>query len=137
MSIDLKGTKHRLTKQRKIILEELCKLCCHPTAETLYKKVKIRLKNVSLATVYRNLDFLVDNDYAIKLKPKGDGKARYDGDMSKHLHLVCSCCSCVIDVFDAKEIKIKSKELDKSGFEPCLCYLEIPGICKKCLTQKK
>lgn len=42
------------TCQRRVIMEELRKLKCHPTADELYCIVKQRLPKISLATVYRN-----------------------------------------------------------------------------------
>ncbi|EKD63275.1 MAG: hypothetical protein ACD_51C00305G0002 [uncultured bacterium] len=140
MEINLKGTNYRLTKQRRIILEELRKVCTHPTAESVYKMVKKRIKNISFATVYRNLDFLENNGYIIKLKIK-DKKARYDGEASPHRHLTCKHCGEIIDIFDCRGVIIRSKELKKCGFVPDCGSLEIPGLCKSChkkhiLTQK-
>ena len=48
------------TCQRRVIMEELRKLKCHPTADELYCIVKQRLPKISLATVYRNLGLLAD-----------------------------------------------------------------------------
>ena len=48
------------TNQRRVIMEELRKLKCHPTADELYGIVKQRLPKISLATVYRNLGLLAD-----------------------------------------------------------------------------
>ena len=39
------------TNQRRVIMEELRKLKCHPTADELYGIVKQRLPKISLATV--------------------------------------------------------------------------------------
>ncbi|MBU1018941.1 MAG: transcriptional repressor [Patescibacteria group bacterium] len=137
--MDLKGTKYRLTKQRQIILEEICKVCCHPTAEDVFKLVRKRLPDIGVATVYRNLDFLEKNGYIIRLKSLCgcSGKARYDGNCNGHIHLICTCCGEVCDIFDCKKFNIKSKELEKSGFNPDLNHLEIPGLCKKCNKTKK
>ena len=92
------------------------------------------MPNISLATIYRNLDFLEKSGHAVKVHCKCgcDNKARYDGNPDGHCHLVCKECGEVQDVFDCKNLKIKSKEIEKSGFEPCLSHLEIPGCCKKC-----
>jgi len=127
----LHGTKHRLTSQRRIVLEEIRKVHTHPTADEVYKLVRKRIPNVSVATVYRNLDFLAGNDLVIKLKTK-DRKARYDGHPEPHLHLCCKKCGYVADIFDCKCKLPSSKELKSTGFAPDINCLEIPGLCKGC-----
>ena len=45
----------RMTRQRKVILEELRKVNSHPSADEIYEIVRKRLPRISLGTVYRNL----------------------------------------------------------------------------------
>ncbi len=69
----------------------------HPTADMVYTQVRKFYPNISLGTVYRNLNFLVDQGEAIRLTC-GDGSERYDGTTSPHYHLVCSGCGRVFDL---------------------------------------
>ena len=55
----LQEINRRITKQRQVILEELRKLNTHPSADEIYKVVRRRLPRISLGTVYRNLEVLV------------------------------------------------------------------------------
>ncbi|MBU0577946.1 transcriptional repressor [Patescibacteria group bacterium] len=126
-----KDKNQRVTRQRKIILDEICKVCCHPTAKQVYKMTKKKMPNIGLATVYRTLDFLEKKNLIIKLQSK-NSVTKYDGNTSRHCHLICKLCGKIIDIFDIKKVKIDSDELKKSGFEPSLDFLEIHGICKKC-----
>jgi len=48
----------RMTRQRRIILEELRKVDSHPTADEVYEMVRRQLPRISLGTVYRNLEIL-------------------------------------------------------------------------------
>jgi Fur family ferric uptake transcriptional regulator len=121
----------RLTQQRKIILEELQKVYTHPTAEEIYEMVRARLPRISLATVYRNLEALEEAGLVLKLQAKNNGKARYDGDVKRHCHLVCKGCSKVIDIFDC-QIQVSSKEIKEHNFFVISDHLEIPGFCQKC-----
>lgn len=130
----IQNIKPRLTKQRKIILDELKKVCSHPTAEEIHKMVAKKMPQISLATVYRNLDFLVKSDQILKLNSK-DKKARYDGTTDKHLHLICKKCGKVMDIFDCRKLIIESEQLKTSGFKVGCDYLEIPGRCKKCANR--
>ncbi len=127
----LKNTKHRLTPQRKIILEEIRKVHTHPTAEEVFEMVRERIPNISVATVYRNLEFLVEKGLIIKLKSK-DKKTRFDGNEKPHFHLVCNCCFKIIDIFDCKCKPPCSKQINKCGFEIDTACMELSGLCKKC-----
>ncbi|MBC7073854.1 transcriptional repressor, partial [Candidatus Parcubacteria bacterium] len=45
----------RLTSQKKIILDYLKSVRTHPSAEEIFEKVRKRLPQISLGTVYRIL----------------------------------------------------------------------------------
>jgi Fur family ferric uptake transcriptional regulator len=122
-----------LTQQRKIILEEIRKLRTHPTAEDIYKTVKPRLPKISLATVYRNLDFLEKNKQIIRLRFKGkDQKTRYDGYPEPHYHLICKKCGIIKDIDGCCCIKVEPKKLAKCGFSSEQSEIEIISLCNKC-----
>ena len=93
------STDTRNTRQRDIILEEICKVCTHPTAKDVYGMVKKRMPSIGLATVYRGLDRLEKEGKILKLKSKGK-EARYDGNAGGHCHLICKDCGCIDDIFD-------------------------------------
>lgn len=126
----------RLTKQRKIILEELKKVHSHPTAEEIFEIVRSKMPNISLATVYRNLDVLEKNGQVLKLQARKGDKARYDGNCCSHCHLVCKKCGVVLDVFDV-ELEFSSHETDANGFKITADHLEIPGLCQECQKRSK
>ena len=50
----------RYSKQREAIKDYLKSVTCHPTADTVYLNIQKTFPNISLGTVYRNLNFLVD-----------------------------------------------------------------------------
>lgn len=49
------------SRQREIILETLKENVVHPTAEYLYGILQEKAPNISLATLYRNLNQLAEN----------------------------------------------------------------------------
>ncbi len=120
----------KLTKQRKVILEELRKLKTHPSADEIYNIVRERLPRISLGTVYRNLEILSDAGVILKLDVAGSQK-RFDGDTSKHYHLRCTKCGCIRDLnleFDLSAIEEKTQPIKNiSGF-----HLEFYGLCESC-----
>ncbi len=78
----------RCTRQRAGVFNYLCSVESHPTAEEVYLAVRRRLPKISLATVYKALEALVDSHLADKLT-SGDGPARYDCHNDAHYHFHC------------------------------------------------
>jgi len=124
------------TNQRRVILEELRKLTSHPTADELYEIVRIRLPQISLGTVYRNLEQLSIAGIIKKLELSGKQK-RFDGNINLHYHMRCKKCHCVVDVEHAKLMDLEFilnnliSDLDFQGY-----HLELLGLCKNCRTHK-
>ena len=124
------------SKQREIILNYLRSVNDHPTAEIIYENIKEECPTVSLATVYRNLNQLSDNNFIKRIKV--DGKSdRFDANLSVHNHLFCRCCGKIEDmapVYDIEEMFKKVEE--KGGFLPDSCQLLFMGICKDCRNKE-
>jgi len=120
----------RMTKQRSIILEELCKQKTHPTADELHIIVRGRLPRISLGTVYRNLEFLAETGKIIKLETAGTTK-RFDGDISEHRHVRCVRCGCIADIkVSGSPPDIKNLKID--GFKITAVRIEYSGLCTGC-----
>ncbi|MBN2689763.1 MAG: transcriptional repressor [Gammaproteobacteria bacterium] len=124
------------SKQRNIILEELSKLKTHPSADELYLIVKKRIPNISLGTVYRNLNKLADDGMILKLGRAGEQK-RFDGHTENHYHFVCDKCGKVYDLLDLKisgleNLKDSVAEHELAGYE-----LEFFGTCSDCKKGEK
>ncbi|MDX2114315.1 MAG: transcriptional repressor [Planctomycetota bacterium] len=77
----------RCTRQRVEVYAALAAVKSHPTAEQLHRMVQSTSPGTSLATVYNTLEALCEAGLARKL-PNAEGGARYDADMSDHLHAV-------------------------------------------------
>ena len=56
----LRNAGYRVTKQRAAIYEYLLSTDVHPTAETIHHSVRRQLPGISLATVYKAVDSLID-----------------------------------------------------------------------------
>ena len=124
-----------MTNQRRVILEELHKVDTHPTADGVYVLVRRRLPRVSLATVYRNLELLSDED-VIQRITAGPGPRRYDGDVAHHHHVRCEGCGCVADV-PAGSVKASVRIDDESVCKECGFVvnghrLDLVGLCARC-----
>ncbi len=125
----------RMTRQRSLILEELKKVTTHPTAEELYSVVKAKLPQISLGTVYRNLEFLSDTGVIRKLETAGTVR-RFDGNMSKHSHVRCMICNKVADIFEDYSGKLELETTHVENFSLTSVNVEFEGICHECEKNK-
>ena len=78
----------RLTRQRAAVFDYLRSVESHPTAEDVYRAVRRFVPKISLATVYKALEALVESHLAAKLA-YADGPARYDCRCDSHYHIRC------------------------------------------------
>ncbi len=87
----------KYSRQRESIKACLMTRRDHPTADALYTLIREEYPNISLGTVYRNLNLLVELG-EIKKLTCGDGADRFDADTSPHYHFVCKMCGKVYDL---------------------------------------
>jgi Fe2+ or Zn2+ uptake regulation protein len=79
----------RCTRQREAVFAFLRSASTHPTAEQVFEAVRRRIPNISLATVYKALEALVDAGLAARLADSAGGPVHYDGRPEAHYHLRC------------------------------------------------
>jgi Fur family transcriptional regulator, ferric uptake regulator len=121
----------RNTKQRQVILEELCGLHTHPTAAGLYQIVLRRLPKISLGTVYRNLDLLARTGVIQKLQ-FGSEEARFDGNPGRHDHIRCVKCGKVDDIPGPPIDVARAMNNDSNGYSMLGHRVEFFGLCPEC-----
>jgi Fe2+ or Zn2+ uptake regulation protein len=123
----------RYTRQRAAVFAYLRTAQSHPTAEQVFAAVRRQLPNLSLATVYKALEALVDAGLANRIA--GDqGPTRYDGRSEPHYHLRCQHSGEVIDLplsydpalLDKLDPQLKEM-LRQQGFEITGHRLELVG----------
>lgn len=90
-------TALKYSRQRESIKDYLMHTNAHPTADMVYLHVKEQFPNISLGTVYRNLNLLSDMGEIIKI-PTPDGADRFDGRTVPHYHFFCTECGCMKDM---------------------------------------
>ena len=81
----LRNAGYRVTKQRAAIYEYLLSTDVHPTAETIHHSVRRQLPGISLATVYKAVDSLIDVGLVNRIQ-RGASSARYDAAVADHAH---------------------------------------------------
>lgn len=121
----------KYSKQRQEILQTVIDNRIHPTADTVYALMRQKMPDISLGTVYRNLNLLSQNGVIRKI-PVPNGSDRFDSRLSPHEHMICTECGEVFD-FDADIGKtIRDIAEEKLDFTVLSCSLTVYGICKNC-----
>ncbi|MGI5892551.1 MAG: Fur family transcriptional regulator [Bacillota bacterium] len=120
----------RMTKQKKVIFETLRNTKSHPTADWIYQEVRKTISDISLGTVYRNLQVLKEEGKILELN-YGKSQSRFDGNPELHYHFVCKACGRVLD-FDIDKNSIKPLILAAAPGEVSTYRLEVYGICHDC-----
>jgi Fur family peroxide stress response transcriptional regulator len=120
----------KITPQRSLIYKELVESKEHPSAETLYKKVKKTFPTISFDTVYRTLLTFSKIGAATILTIPG-GPKRFDGDIQKHDHFRCIRCDSIIDIYDGPS-HIDIPESISKRFNVLDSKIVFEGICDKC-----
>ena len=121
----------RYSRKREAILHLLKSTACHPTAEWIYAQLKPEIPDLSLSTVYRNLNEFLAEGEAVSVGVY-DGQQRYDGETSPHMHFLCEKCGRILDV----ETEI-DKEINRSVEKNYGCQVRnlqamFIGSCEAC-----
>ena len=123
--------KKRNTKQKQIILETLRKDKTHPTITEIYEKVSKKQKNIGKATVYRNVNDLVDNDQVKKIVDEEEN-FHYDGNEEEHIHLICKNCKKIIDIFDTNQAEFIENVAKENSILIESANITFEGFCSEC-----
>lgn len=122
----------KYSRQREAVQNYLLSTKEHPTADMVYMHVRKEFPNISLGTVYRNLNLLAAEKKIIKIA-SADGGDRFDGDTSKHHHFFCSSCGRVLDL--NLELDTQIRQIVNKGFDGVIDSYDINfyGTCGDCL----
>ena len=129
----LKKEGLKLTPQRKAVLEEIVQNDKHRECEEIYQAINKREKNVSLATVYRTLNILVENNFARKMD-LGDGRYLFESKVNNphHDHMICISCGSITEFMSNEIERIQEKIAKKNKFIMHKHLHQLFGTCKKC-----
>ena len=126
----------KFSKQRDLILRILRSTNSHPTADWIYEQARKEMPNISLGTVYRNLNVLRDEG-KIRELCFNNGVSRWDGDIRDHYHVRCIECGRVEDVPHIFP-RVSAEEIEKlTGYEIYSHRLEFLGMCPQCQKKAK
>ncbi len=123
-----------VTVQRRAILEAVLLHGDHPTADEIYETVRDRLPQLSRTTVYRVLDTFVNMGLVQRLRKSG--AARFDRNIDRHHHLICSRCGKIADLEDQALEPLPLPKRKLQGFIIDDFSVQFSGTCPDCQKEK-
>lgn len=121
----------KYSRQRELVREVVLTNKIHPTADKVYNMLHEENPNISLATVYRNLNLLAHEGVIAKITTPYGGD-RFDGDVTEHYHMICTACGEVFDSSISLLNEIDEKVKSITGFHVQSHQLILYGICENC-----
>lgn len=123
----------KYSRQRECIKNYLMSTTEHPTADTVYINVKKEFPNISLGTVYRNLNLLAEYGEIIKISTPDSGD-RFDGNTKPHFHFFCTKCGKIIDIPIQEFPDLVQTASRNFNGEIEGCNVFFYGICEDCMS---
>lgn len=121
-----------MTKNAKLITSIINNADEHLTAEQIFFKAKEKNPKIVLATVYNNLNRLVEEGKIRRLNFQG--MSTFYDKVVRHDHLICQKCGRVKDVY----LDDLSKMIDKKLNIKIISYdMDIYYICEECLKNEE
>lgn len=120
--------------QREKIENFVLNSSAHPTAETVYENVRKEIPNISLGTVYRNLNKLSQIG-KIKKIAISNNSDRFDKILKEHFHIHCIKCNKVEDVDYSIDKRIYKNIEQNKNYKILFSDLVFEGICNDCIKE--
>lgn len=121
----------RFSKQRQIIYNAIKTNPVHPSADMIYNMLKEEYPELSLGTVYRNLNVLSDMGLIVKIS-SGLESEHYDGNTDNHYHFICTKCSKMFDIDIPYQANIVTDAQKNSSHKIIEHDIVFSGICESC-----
>ncbi len=120
----LKGNDLKATIQRTNILKSIDK-AGHINIDEIYEDLKEDYPTLSLATIYKNIILMVQQNVIIEVPINGK-KSKYELKKDDHIHLICKSCGNIEDR------ELNDCDMDIDNFQIISKQINIYGLCKNC-----
>ena len=134
----LKGL--RTSKNRDEVIALLQKQSAPMAVEDIYENIRKTNSKISLSTVYRIIEKLVNLNIAHKVTTFDDNKALYEIVKDSHTHhhyMICVKCKKMIPIDDCPVKELEKEIENKTGFNITGHKFELYGECENCAHKDK
>jgi Fur family peroxide stress response transcriptional regulator len=121
----------KVTPQRIAVYQVLVESHEHPSAETVFQKVRQSQPSISLDTVNRTLLTLAKMGLAFVVEGSGEAK-RFDANADSHQHFKCIQCKRIVDFHHLPFDDVPIPAGLKKGFKILRKTVYFEGICDRC-----
>lgn len=122
----------RLTSQRRTVLEIMQRSHGHVTAENVAHEARADRAAVSLASVYRILEWLTEHEL-VSVTDTGGSDLVYEYlGAGRHHHLICQRCGTETEAPYELILPMAQEIRARYGFEPRIDHQAIFGVCRRC-----
>lgn len=121
----------RMTSQRMAILHVLRHADGHLSPTQIYKLSRQEAPGLTEPTVYRTLEFLARNGFALAAHT-ANGRLVYELAGQGHNHLVCRRCGGTLQVPEAQLGRLYRQLEASTGYKLDSNHLTLMGLCSEC-----
>ena len=133
---ELRQRGFRMTPKRQVILQILHDANGHLSPVDIFTSASRRFPGLTEATVYRTLDFLVQNEMIHSTHNPG-GHLVYEIAGHEHHHLICLNCNKSVEIEHSVLYDLYEKLEVESGFQLNSSHLTFLGLCQDCQSNPK
>lgn len=126
----------KITPQRLEVMKAMTAFEGHPSVEEIHAQVLRTLPTVSLDTIYRTLSTFQEHGLIGQVSVVG-GSARFDPNVERHHHFVCTSCGRVIDFYWPEFDEMIPPEAARELGSILAPQAELRGICKQCQSSSQ
>jgi Fe2+ or Zn2+ uptake regulation protein len=127
----LRARGFRMTSQRMAILHVLHHAGTHLSPAEIYKQAKMEMRGITEPTVYRTLEFLVENG-VVRRSNSHNRHFTYQIAGNDHHHIICRMCGSEIEVEHQLLENLYRKLESTSGYMRIDSHITFFGICPEC-----
>jgi Fur family ferric uptake transcriptional regulator/Fur family peroxide stress response transcriptional regulator len=125
----LKNNDLKATIQRTSILKSIDQ-AGHINIDEIYEDVREQHPTLSLATIYKNIILMQQNNVIIEVPMNGE-KSKYELKKDDHIHLICQNCGKIQDA----QLSPRTQEtLIIENFTLSNAQINLYGYCQVCHT---
>lgn len=128
--VNLLKQHHLKTTPQRAAIIELMESAGHISIENLYPMIKLKFASISLATLYKNIHAMMENNLIREVKIPGY-KSRYEIVKEPHAHMLCKECGELKD-FSYDSSVLMDEAVNKSDYKAEEVSVVVSGICPKC-----